>query len=154
MTHGLRLAVVVGAAAVAGAVAVGCRSREQPPTRPALTFHDVTVQALQQDPTGHTGDVFVERFLFSRVWWGPDRAHANQLSTDLPTHFEARVVAAPIYVARIEIPASKDDRFAAMREGTELCLRVRFLRVQQVSNSPVFAYEGDSTECAARRPGS
>ncbi len=140
------------------ALLVGCHGSEpaSPPSRaarPPLTFADVSVRALQAEPAAHVGDVFRERFLFFRVWWSPDRARPNQLTTDLPTHFEARIATAPLYVARIEFPASEDARFASLHEGTELCLRVRFLRLQPVSNSPVFAYEGESGDCPAPRPG-
>ena len=135
---------------------VGCRASDTPDghvPRPPVTFADVPVRALQQDPSAHVGDVFRERFLFFRVWWSPDRARPNQLTTDLPTHFEARIAAAPLYVARIEFPAAEDARFAGMRDGTELCLRVRFLRVQPVSGSPVFALESADEHCPDPRRG-
>jgi hypothetical protein len=147
MKRGLAVAAVVCAAAL------GCRSGDQATTRPPRTFADVPIRALQEHPDAHVGEVFVDRFLFFRVWWSPDRVRPNQLTTDLPTHFEARVVPAPLFVARVEFPPSEDERFAAMRDGTELCLRVRFLRLQPVSGSPVFAYEGPSSDCASRRSG-
>jgi hypothetical protein len=138
------------------AVVVGCRTpaatEPEPRTDSApLSFSDVPVRALQTDPAAHVGDVFVERFLFFRVWWSPDRARPHQRTTELPTHFEARIVAAPLYVARIEFPASEDDRYDAMRDGTELCLRVRFLRLQPVSDSPVFALENRADRCPGAR---
>ncbi len=130
----------------------GCRTRSADDGqlsngRPVLSFAEVPVRALHADPAAHVGDVFLERFLFSRVWWSPDRARPHQRTTELPTHFEARIVAAPLYVARIEFPPTDDGVFESMRESTELCLRVRFLRLQPVSGSPVFALEDRASRC-------
>lgn len=138
--------------------AVGCRPSastegDAPHASAVQSFAAIPVQRLQRDAAAHVGDVFLERFLFFRVWWSPDRARPHERTTDLPTHFEARIVAAPLYVARIEFPPAQDERFAAMREGTELCLRVRFLRTQPVSGSPVFALEGEEPRCPSPSAG-
>lgn len=114
---------------------------------PPRTFADVPIRTLQSDPAAHVGDVFEERFVFFRVWWGADRARPNQLTTDLPTHFEARVAASPLYAARIEFPPADDALVEHWREGTELCLRVRFLRLHETSRSPVFALVGQGKGC-------
>ena len=155
MTSGVRSGRATLAALLL-VVVVGCRTPaatepEHRGERAPLSFSDVPVRSLQTEPTAHVGDVFVERFIFFRAWWSPDRARPHQRTTELPTHFEARIVAAPLYVARIEFPASEDDRYDAMRDGTELCLRVRFLRLQPVSDSPVFALEDRVARCPGAR---
>lgn len=144
-------------AAIALVVALGCtRPSSEPapaPTAdatPARTFADVPIRTLQHDPAGHVGDVFEERFLFSRVWWSADRAHPNQLTTELPTHFEARIAGAPLYAARIEFAPTDDTLVSHWRDGTELCLRVRFLRIHEASGSPVFALVGQGHGCKTR----
>lgn len=156
--------VVRGAAfAAVLAAALGCRGATSDPApaatpaadaAPARTFADVPVKSLQSDPAAHAGEIFEERFVFFRVWWSRDRARPNQLTTDLPTHFEARIAAAPLYAARIEFPATDDALVERWREGTELCLRVRFLRLHETSRSPVFALVGQGTGCrgTAGRP--
>jgi hypothetical protein len=118
--------------------------------RPAAVLHsfaDVPITELRAHPAAHIGQVFRERFTFFRVWWSHDRARPHQMATDLPTHFEARIVAAPLYVARIEFPTDDDGLFEPMREGTELCLQVRFLRLHPASASPVFAFERQAPSC-------
>lgn len=121
---------------------------------PIRTFAEVPVRVLQNDPAAHAGEAFEDRFVFFRVWWGADRARPNQLTTDLPTHFEARIAAAPLYAARIEFPPADDALVGQWREGTELCLRVRFLRLHETSRSPVFALVGPGRGCkaGAQRP--
>lgn len=138
--------------------ALGCRGSATPPSptptpradaAPARTFADVSVRALQSDPGAHVGEVFEERFVFFRVWWSTDRARPHQLTTELPAHFEARIAAAPLHAARIEFPPADDALVERWREGTELCLRVRFLRLQETSRSPVFALVGQGHGCQA-----
>ncbi len=149
----LRSAALVALVLVA---ALGCRGSATPPAptptpradaAPARTFTDVSVKALQSDPGAHVGEVFEERFVFFRVWWSTDRARPHQLTTELPTHFEARIAAAPLHAARIEFPPADDALVERWREGTELCLRVRFLRLQETSRSPVFALVGQGHGC-------
>jgi hypothetical protein len=105
------------------------------------TFKDVSVQALRRDPERYAGTVFEEAFVFSRIWWSRDRARPQQPALELPTHFTARIVAAPAYVARIEFPPAADAVFEPMRDGTTIRLRVRFLRLHPANGTPVFAFE-------------
>ncbi len=108
---------------------------------PPRTFKDVSVQQLRREPERYVGTVFEERFVFSRIWWSRDRQRPHQPVLDLPTHFTARIVASPAYVARIEFPPAADAVFEPMRDGTTVRLRVRFLRLHPASRSPVFAFE-------------
>lgn len=79
--------------------------------------------------------------MFTRIWWSHDRKRPGQPSLDLPTHFAARCVASPAYVVRIEFPPAADPIFEPMRDGTNVRLRVRFLRLHPANRSPVFAFE-------------
>jgi hypothetical protein len=132
----LALVVLV---AVCGCALAG--SRRAQPAVPARTFVEVSVPELRAHPDAHVGDLFEERFTFLRVWWSRDRARPNRQALDLPTHFEARVVAAPLYVVRIEFPPEADAQFERTPEGTDLRLRVRFLRLHAANGAPVFALE-------------
>jgi hypothetical protein len=105
------------------------------------TFADVPVRELRSHPDAHVGEVFDERFVFFRIWWSHDRKRPGKPSLDLPTHFNARIAAAPAYTARIEFPPVADSLFENMREGTDVRLRVRFLRLHPASYTPVFAFE-------------
>lgn len=147
--------------ALALAATLGCHGATSAPApaptpraeaAPARTFAEVPVKSLQNDPATHVGEVFEERFVFFRIWWSADRARPNQLTTDLPTHFEARIAAAPLYAARIEFPPTDDALVERWREGSELCLRVRFLRLHEASRSPVFALVGQGRGCKGGAP--
>jgi hypothetical protein len=113
----------------------------QPSTAITRTFKDVSVQQLRHDPERYVGTVFEERFVFSHIFWSRDRQRRGQPALDLPTHFTARIVASPAYVARIEFPPAADSVFEPMRDGTTVRLRVRFLRLHPANRSPVFAFE-------------
>jgi hypothetical protein len=105
------------------------------------TFEEVSIRELRRQPERYAGAIFDEEFVFNRIWWGDDRKRPGQPSLDLPTHFTARVVASPSYVARIEFPLQADPIFEPMRDGTKVRLRVRFLRLHPANRSPVFAFE-------------
>jgi len=121
------------------------------PEPPAHTFKEVAVQELRAHPERYAGLVFEERFTFQRIWWGKERPHGKEQTLDLPTHFTARIVAAPLYMARIEFPAAADPLFEHRRDGTDVRLRVRFLRLHPASQTPVFAFEA---LLPATKPGS
>jgi hypothetical protein len=134
MLRGAKGVFLIGALTIV----CGCSDSHQ---SPAQTFAAVSVQELRSHPDAHEGEVFAERFTFNRIWWGRDRARAGQPALDLPTHFTARIAAAPLYVARIEFPPDADATFENMRQGTDVRLQVRFLRLHAASQSPVFALE-------------
>ncbi len=115
--------------------------RPTPPEATVHTFKEVPVTELRAHPERYVGMVFEGRFTFQRVWWGKDRPHGKQQTLELPTHFTARIHASPLYIARIEFPASADPLFEHRRDGTDLRLRVRFLRLHPASRAPVFAFE-------------
>jgi hypothetical protein len=108
---------------------------------PVYTFADIPVKELQAHPEAHTGEVFEEQFTFLQVWWSRDRARPGVQFLDLPTHFSARIAASPIHIARIEFPPEVDPLFEHRRDGTDLRLRVRFLRVYPTNRAPIFAFE-------------
>jgi len=113
----------------------------QPSAAVAHTFKDVSIQQLRHNPERYIGTVFEEGFVFSQIFWSRDRRRPGQPALDLPTHFTARIVASPAYVARIEFPPEADSVFEPMRDGTTVRLRVRFLRLHPANRSPVFAFE-------------
>jgi hypothetical protein len=123
--------------------ATGASPTVAPQATPAVphTFKDVSIQQLRHAPERYVGSVFEERFVFSHIWWSRDRQRPGQPTLDLPTHFTARVVASPAYVARIEFSPEADALFEPMRDGTTVRLRVRFLRLHPANGSPVFAFE-------------
>jgi len=121
---------------------VACAAhRPAPPEVPAHTFKEVPVQELRAHPDRYVGMVFEEKFTFMRIWWGKERPHGKQQTLDLPTHFTARIAASPLYTARIEFPVAADPLFEHRRDGTDVRLRVRFLRLHPASRAPIFAFE-------------
>lgn len=107
----------------------------------AHTFKEISIRQLRSDPDRYAGTIFDEEFVFTRIWWSHDRKRLGQPSLDLPTHFTARSVASPAYVVRIEFPPAADAIFEPLRDGTDVRLRVRFLRLHPANRSPVFAFE-------------
>ncbi len=139
----MRLPIIILFLAAMPCAATDLSPTAAPAATPAAphTFKDVSVQQLRSEPERYVGTVFDERFVFSRIWWSRDRQRPHQPVLDLPTHFTARIVASPAYVARIEFPPAADAVFEPMRDGTTVRLRVRFLRLHPASRSPVFAFE-------------
>ncbi len=123
------------------ALTLACAASQPAPAPPAHTFKEIPVQELRAHPERYVGTVFEEKFTFMRVWWGKERRHGKQQTLDLPTHFTARIAASPLYMARIEFPPEADPLFEHRRDGTDLRLRVRFLRLHPASRTPVFAFE-------------
>ena len=134
------LAAIPCAAAGASPTAAASAAPQATPAAPHR-FKDVSIQQLRHDPERYAGTVFEECFVFSHIWWSRDRQRPGQPALDLPTHFTARVVAAPAYVVRIEFPREADALFEPMRDGTTVRLRVRFLRLHPANRTPVFAFE-------------
>jgi hypothetical protein len=108
---------------------------------PALSFADVPVADLRAAPDRHVGEVFEERFTFLQVWWGRERRRPGKQFLDLPTHFTARVKAAPLSIARIEFPPAADTLFETLPSGTDVLLRVRFVGLHEPGKSPIFRFE-------------
>jgi len=132
-------------AALAASVTTGTVTPPAPgtpfPAPAAHSFKEISIRRLRIDPAPYVGTIFDEEFVFTRIWWSHDRQRPGQPSLDLPTHFTARSVASPAYVVRIEFPPAADPLFEPMRDGTNVRLRVRFLRLHPANRSPVFAFE-------------
>ncbi|MGD2062738.1 MAG: hypothetical protein PVF51_04045 [Nitrospirota bacterium] len=124
-------------------VTVACAGppKAKTPDERVHTFADIPIKELRAHPEDYVGAVFEEKFVFLRIWWSRDRARPGVQFLDLPTHFTARIAAAPTTIARIEFPPEADPLFEHRRDGTDVRLRVRFLSIYPASRSPVFAFE-------------